>query len=222
MRMAETKQPRLKLDSDSRHTTCKFVSVCNFDPDLLSHLGRGGQASRLLESVFRVRIVGAETCESESLPDIFGRYQVLDSELRFIPHFPFESGLSYRASFDPRPLSRPELTEALTLEFSLPKALSVSPSKVQHIYPSSDCLPENLLRFYVDFSTSMQRGRAESEIAILGPAGELAPDVLYHAPVELWDRTMRRLTILLDPGRLKRGVGPTAVPHRAQEEGESR
>ena len=206
--MAATKQARLELDSDSQHTTCKFVSVCNLDPDLLAHFGRGGQASRLLESVFRVKVVRAETYETENLPDIFGRYQVLDNELRFFPHFPFESGLSYRASFDPRPLGRPELSEALTLEFSLPKALSVSSHKVQHIYPSSDCLPENLLRFYVDFSTSMQRGRVESEIAILGPAGELAPDVLYHAPVELWDRTMRRLTILLDPGRLKRGVGP--------------
>ena len=54
----------------------------------------------------------------------------------------------------------------------------------------------------------MQRGRVEAEISLLGPDGEPAPDVLYRAPVELWDRTMRYLTILLDPGRLKRGVGP--------------
>jgi hypothetical protein len=32
--------------------------------------------------------------------------------------------------------------------------------------------------------------------------------VLYRAPVELWDRSMQHLTILVDPGRLKRGVGP--------------
>jgi hypothetical protein len=79
---------------------------------------------------------------------------------------------------------------------------------VNHIFPSSDCLPENLLRFYICFSNSMQRGRVEAEISLLGPDGEPAPDVLYRAPVELWDRSMRHLTILLDPGRLKRGVGP--------------
>ena len=54
----------------------------------------------------------------------------------------------------------------------------------------------------------MQRGRAEQQIALLGPDGRPAPDTLYRPPVELWDRTMRHLTILLDPGRLKRGVGP--------------
>jgi hypothetical protein len=54
----------------------------------------------------------------------------------------------------------------------------------------------------------MQRGRAEEQIRLLGPDGQPAPDVLYRSPVELWDKSMRHLTILLDPGRLKRGVGP--------------
>jgi hypothetical protein len=48
----------------------------------------------------------------------------------------------------------------------------------------------------------------EENIRLLGPDGQPAPDVLYRPPVELWDRSMRHLTILLDPGRLKRGVGP--------------
>jgi hypothetical protein len=80
--------------------------------------------------------------------------------------------------------------------------------KVEQVFPSSDLLPENLLRFYVRFSTSMQRGWAEENIVLLGPDGRPAPDVLYRPPVELWDRSLRHLTILLDPGRLKRGVGP--------------
>jgi hypothetical protein len=65
-----------------------------------------------------------------------------------------------------------------------------------------------LLRFYIRFSNSMQRGRAEQQIKVLGPDGQPAPDVLYRPPLELWGRNMRYLTILLDPGRLKRGVGP--------------
>jgi len=80
--------------------------------------------------------------------------------------------------------------------------------QVQHVFPSSSSLPENLLRFYVCFSNSMQRGWAAEYITLVGPDGKPAPDVLYHSPVELWDRSMRCLTILLDPGRLKRGVGP--------------
>jgi hypothetical protein len=80
--------------------------------------------------------------------------------------------------------------------------------QVERVFPSSDCLPENLLRFYVCFSNSMQRGRAEENISLLGPDGQPAPDVLYRPPIELWDRDMRHLTVLLDPGRLKRGTGP--------------
>jgi hypothetical protein len=79
---------------------------------------------------------------------------------------------------------------------------------VAHVFPSADSLPENLLRFYVCFSHPMQRGRSEKCVRLLGPDGRPASDALYRPPIELWDRTMRYLTILLDPGRLKRGVGP--------------
>ena len=54
----------------------------------------------------------------------------------------------------------------------------------------------------------MQRGRALEEIALLGSEGQPVADALYRPPVELWDRTMLHLTVLLDPGRLKRWVGP--------------
>ena len=43
------------------------------------------------------------------------------------------------------------------------------------------------------------------------PDGYPVDDVLYRAPFELWDRSMRHLTILLDPDRLKRGVGPNVA-----------
>jgi hypothetical protein len=54
----------------------------------------------------------------------------------------------------------------------------------------------------------MQRGRALEEISLLDSDGQPVADALYRPPVELWDRTMRHLTVLLDPGRLKRWVGP--------------
>jgi hypothetical protein len=201
-------QPLLTVDSDPRQSAPGSVSVCNLNPDLMVSLGRHLQAGGPPQSILRVNVVRTEASIGEDLPDVFGRYHVLEDGVRFIPHFPFERGLSYRASFDPRPLGRRELSDVLTLEFLLPREQSALPPEVKHIFPSSDCLPENLLRFYVCFSNSMQRGRVRAEISVLAPNGEPAPDVLYRAPVELWDRSMRYLTILLDPGRLKRGVGP--------------
>jgi hypothetical protein len=201
-------QPCLIVDGDPRRPASVCVTICNLDRDLVVHLCRHLQAGGQLQSILRVNVVPTGAAIGDDLPDVFGRYHVLEDGVRFTPYFPFERGLSYRASFDPGPLGRPELSDVSTLEFSLPREQSASSTAVKHIFPSSDCLPENLLRFYVCFSNSMQRGRVHSEISLLGPDGKPASDVLYRAPVELWDRSMRHLTIMLDPGRLKRGVGP--------------
>lgn len=196
------------IGSDSGKLGPECIRVQNLDSDLLAALGGYGQAAHPLKSILRVRVVGEGMSGCEDLPDVFGRNHVLEGEIRFIPHFPFEPGVGYCACFDPRPLGLPEFSEVLTLEFSLPRETGAVPAQVNRVFPSSDVLPENLLRFYVCFSNSMQRDQVEKHVKILGPDGQPAPDVLYRAPVELWDRTMRHLTILLDPGRLKRGVGP--------------
>jgi hypothetical protein len=201
-------QPSLKVDANPHQSAPAGVTVSNLDPDLMVCLGRHLQAGGPLKSILRVKVARTGAPIDDDLPDVFGRYHVLVDGVRFIPHFPFERELRYRASFDPRPFGRPELSNMLELEFSLSGEQSVLPTRVEHIFPSSDCLPENLLRFYVCFSNSMQRGRVRSEISLLGRDGKPAPDALYRAPVELWDRSMQHLTILLDPGRLKRGVGP--------------
>ena len=203
-----TNQPLLTVESDPRQPASKCVSVYQVDANLIASLDKYTQADCRLGSMFRVTVAASRPSIGVDPAGVLGRYEIIEDGIRFVPHFPFECGLSYRASFDPRPLSCPELSDVLTLEFSLPREPMASPTEVKHIFPSSGCLPENLLRFYVCFSNSMQRGQVEAEIALLGPDGEPAPDVLYRAPVELWDRRMRCLTIMLDPGRLKRGVGP--------------
>ena len=171
---------------------------------MVAHLGACGQ----LKSILRVSVIQTCAALAGSVPDVLGRHEILDGRIRFVPYFPFERGLSYQVTFDPAPLCRSEVSDVLTLEFSLSQDESAFSTEVNHTFPSSDSLPENLLRFYVCFSNAMERGRAEDEISLLGPDGQPVADVLYQTPVELWDRTMQVLTILLDPGRLKRGVGP--------------
>ncbi len=199
-------QPKLVFDSDPGDPRFGCIRVRHLPPDLVSFLQ--GKFHSLLQSILRVKVTEPVGAGVDELPDVSGNYQVLERALRFTPYFPFESGIRYRASFDLRPLGRNALTDILTLEFSFPSRVSTMATHVVQVFPSDDLLPENLLRFYIRFSNSMQRGRAEQEISLLGPGGRPAPDVLYRPPVELWDRSMRHLTILLDPGRLKRGVGP--------------
>jgi hypothetical protein len=161
-----------------------------------------------IDSLLRVRVMGAADPDNADFPDISGDREVLAGEVRFVPHLPFDPGVRYRAILDLGALGQPGLTQVVIHDFLLPKRTPAAEPEVSQIFPSADPLPENLLRFHVRFSNPMQRGRAADHIELLGPDGRPAPDGLYRAPVELWDRSMIWLTILLDPGRLKRGVGP--------------
>jgi hypothetical protein len=204
-----TRQPALRVNSDPSPHGWGSVSACCLDPLLVAFLASCTRPRDLLKSIFRVTVAQGPSPEDDSLPDVSGRYLLFEDEVQFIPHFPFEKDVKYRARFDPRPLGAPMTVEPLMSEFLMAREQDAPAlTEVTHIFPSCDLLPENLLRFYVCFSNSMQRGRALEEIAFLDSDGQPVPDALYRPPVELWDRTMRHLTVLLDPGRLKRWVGP--------------
>ena len=202
-------KPTLRVNSGGSPPGPGSVSACCLGPDLVAVLASSARLSDLLKSIFRVVVAEVPWPEGDGLPDVSGRYLLCDDELRFIPTFPFDSNVKYRLIFDARPLGFRLTEEPLMLEFRIPSGQTApGVTEVTHVFPSSDLLPENSLRFYVCFSNSMQRGRALHEISLLDSEGQSVADALYRPPVELWDRTMRRLTVLLDPGRIKRWVGP--------------
>ena len=79
---------------------------------------------------------------------------------------------------------------------------------VSEVYPSSATLPENLLKFYLHFSAPMQRGHVYDHIRLLGEAGKPVELPFLELDEELWNPEMTRLTIFIDPGRIKREVRP--------------
>ena len=193
----------LTFSSDRQQPSFGTVHLQDLSPDLLLAFSSGEPTSELLQSTLRVTVSNKEVLGAD-LPAVAGRYKLDGDILTFTPHFPFEPGLAYRAVCDCAPIG----ADPLILNFALPAAAVSEAAIVEEVYPSGDLLPENLLRFYVTFSQPMQRGFAREQVELLGPEGKPATDVLYRAPIELWDREMRQLTVLLDPGRLKRGVGP--------------
>jgi hypothetical protein len=204
-----TRHPTFRVNHDSSQHGPGSVSVCGLGPDLVGFLAGTARRDNLLKSIFRVSVVQELPPEVGSLPDVAGRYDILQNEVRFAPLFPFESDVKYRVSFDPQPVAPSTGDAPFSVEFLIPSDRETcAPTSVTHIYPSCELLPENLLRFYVCFSNPMQRGRALGKISLLDSEGQPVADSLYRPPVELWDRTMRHLTVLLDPGRLKRRVGP--------------
>jgi hypothetical protein len=200
------REPKLAVDSPGTQVTITTdVATVDLRNAIQAYAHGGGDLSDLL----RVNVVKDEPSVDYEHPDVAGRYTLLQDALCFAPLMPFERSVRYRAIFDPRRLGRGhESSQVQALAFSIASAPASAAPEVLHIYPSSESLPENLLRFYIRFSNSMQRGFAEKEIVLLDADGATVADALYRAPVELWDRAMRILTVLLDPGRLKRAVGP--------------
>ncbi len=137
---------------------------------------------------------------SASVP-MLGSYRAVNGTIFFKPRFPLSEGVKYRAVYEV-PGRAP--IEAV---FDGPRPVAI-PARVDHIYPSGSILPANLLKFYVAFSAPMSRGEAWKRIRLLDGNGHAIPNAFLEIDQELWDREMRRLTVLLDPGRVKRDLVP--------------
>jgi hypothetical protein len=144
-----------------------------------------------------------------ALPPMLGRYQLDAATLRFEPQFPLAPGVLYRAVFHPEVVrTGTSAGSPLVAIYQLPARLSSDSTVVSAVYPSADELPENLLKFYLHFSAPMSRGRVYQHIHLLDEAGKEVELPFLELDQELWDPAMTRLTLLLDPGRIKRGVRP--------------
>ncbi len=82
-------------------------------------------------------------------------------------------------------------------------------ARVEHVYPSASVLPANELKLYIYFSAPMSRGEAWKHIHLLDDTGKPVPLAFLELDQELWDPGNQRLTVLFDPGRIKRGLVPT-------------
>ena len=158
-----------------------------------------------------------------SLPPMLGAYRVQPDALRFEPQFPLEPGVTYRAVFrlDQLPGGSNSSREPITSTFQLPLRNSASTTVVTHIYPSAEILPENLLKFYVHFSAPMSRGRIYDHIHLRRSTGKDIEMPFLEIDEELWDPKMTRLTLIIDPGRIKRGVRPLVEVGPALEAGKN-
>lgn len=91
------------------------------------------------------------------------------------------------------------------------RAKQVEPPHVLSVLPSGLKIPSNTLRFYIAFSQPMARGQARSHISLEDEMGRKIANPFLNLATELWDREQERITLTIDPGRQKRGVGPNQI-----------
>ena len=127
-------------------------------------------------------------------PPMLGAVEVRGDAIRFLPRFPFEPGLRYSLRLG-----------SISAAFVLPRA-AAPPTVVAGIHPTSGVLPANQLKFYVTFSGSMSVGEARRRVRLLDGRDREVARAFLHPEEELWDAARRRLTLILDPGRIKQGL----------------
>ncbi len=155
------------------------------------------------------------------LPPMLGKYRIDELALRFEPQFALEPGVTYRAVFLPGKLPGGSGNSVITATFTPPPRDLTPTTVVTQIYPSADLLPENLLKFYLHFSAPMSRGSIYDYIRLLDEAGKAVELPFLEIDEELWDAKMTRLTLFIDPGRIKRGVKPLEEIGPSLEAGKS-
>jgi len=151
------------------------------------------------QSVFAIYVADS------SMPPMLGTYQAFAERLVFTPRFPVKlgDGLPYHVVF-----KGPGGTQEWDADNRYASLVRAPSTRVAQVFPSVDILPSNQLKFYLYFSAPMQRGGVWQHIRLLDDKGKKVDLAFLEIDQELWDPDNRRLTILFDPGRIKRGVKP--------------
>jgi hypothetical protein len=149
------------------------------------------------------------------VPPLMGSQRVSDGHLIFTPRFPPAPGITLRAVL--REPGKP----VHEVKFETAPREQSPPAHVVRIYPSVDVLPQNQLKLYIEFSAPMARGEAWKRLHLIDDKGARVEVPFLEIEQELWDPEGKRLTVLFDPGRIKRGLasldeeGPSLEQGRA-------
>jgi len=139
--------------------------------------------------------------EDAAAPAMLGAYARDGEAIVFTPRFSPAPGLRLRAVY------RPPGVEPVVARFGgVPVPPRAPTTQVVSVTPSAAVWPENVVKLYVTFSAPMRIGVAWDNIRIRDTSGAAMGGMFVEIDQELWDPSGRRLTVLFDPGRIKRGL----------------
>ncbi|MEM7382658.1 MAG: hypothetical protein AAF361_15930, partial [Bacteroidota bacterium] len=137
--------------------------------------------------------------EGEKRNPVLGDLTAVRGRYKFTPVLAFSEGKTYEIRYQ---------DETLT-SFTVSSGENKSSPEVLTIYPTRDTLPENLLKMYVVFSEPMQQvGNALDFIRVFDETEQQEVQVFLELESELWNAEHDRLTLWLDPGRIKTDLIP--------------
>jgi hypothetical protein len=200
--------------SGSPHVSFEKVETQpNFGSAVVAPLD--ARALKSLDAEEWQKIFAVYAGDSIGLP-MLGAYTISGDTLRFTPRFPPIRGTRYTARFNGGAFNAKsgEHVSAIVSDvvWTREQPAGSPTTVVDEIYPTADSVPMNLLRMYILFSAPMTvNDGVNNHIHLVDEKGT-AVEKAFLIPTggqELWDPNHTRLTLFLDPGRIKRDL----VPH---------
>jgi hypothetical protein len=196
-----------------------IVEITGIDKAHLTALSDAKPSAEEWAKVARLVVDGTPE-ELAKRPPVAGSWSVAGGALRFEPQFPLLPGVKYRVFCDLGAIPRTKLTgEKFTLPVLIPRPAPGPRVGVTAVYPSANRLPENTLRLYVHFSGPVARGDVYKHVRLVRDDGTEVKNPFLQIDQELWSEDGLRLTLLFDPGRVKRGLAPREEHGPVLEEG---
>ncbi len=131
---------------------------------------------------------------------VLGKFTKLNNDsIIFTPIVDFENGNEYSLIYK----------DELVGKFAIKDVDNNSKPELIAIYPSKDTLPENLLKMYFVFSKPMQNvSNFLDFVTVKNSNTNKDEEVFLRLENELWNRNQTRITLWLDPGRIKTDLKP--------------
>lgn len=193
-------------------STPAFVRVTGLSPAEARTLRSSPLSDSAWEAILRVRVSGNDAL------NVAGTYSVNSGAVEFRPRFPFDPGRSYSVQFDGNRLPTPRQA-LVTHTIEVPADPVGARTQVTSIAPTGGVWPENLLRFYIQFSAPMSRATALGFVRLVDDAGTEVKEAFLPLDVDLWNSDRTRFTVFFDPGRVKTGIRPNVELGRALHAG---
>jgi hypothetical protein len=146
----------------------------------------------------RVLIVTVQPDDSVA---VAGRYHRRGDRIEFQPMFPLDPGRAYYAR-----LVLPDTT--IRARLVVPGGNGIASTTILRSTPTTDTVPENLLRMYLEFSDMMSRESGVAHIHLLDDTGREVQHAFLPLDGDFWNPAHTRYTVFFDPGRVKRGILP--------------
>ena len=149
-----------------------------------------------VESNFKVRIA-----DSQDVHFILGNFESDTRQIVFKPLIAFSPEKTYEVLY----------LDHIIDTFKVPGPDPAEGPKITGIFPSSDTVPENLLKIYLQFSNPMAEGQSYGNIIVMNQNNDTLKGIFLDLQPELWNEDQTILTLWLDPGRIKRDLIPNQI-----------